>query len=81
MYALVGYDKDYDVYETLETHEDLEYLKLKGQDVAKIQRATDRFRRICSDGTSEPFDWFLICDEEDADYPYPNRHYWASYED
>lgn len=79
MYTLVGYDKDNDVYETLEVHEDLEYLKLRGQDIAEIQRDTDGFTRVCPDGTLEPFDWFEICNIEDADYP--DCYYWASYEE
>ena len=74
-YALVGYDKDNDVYEVIETHEDLEYLKLKGKDIAEIQRETDSFR---VNGNGEPFDWFEIVSADDTEYP--NTYYWVSYE-
>ena len=74
-YALVGYDKDNDVYEVIEIHEDLEYLKLKGKDVAEIQKETDSFRR---NSNGEPFDWFEIVNADDTDYP--DHYYWASYE-
>ena len=75
-YALVGYNKDNDIYGVIEMHEDLEYLKLKGKDVAEIQKATDSFR---VDGYKEPFDWFEIVDANDVEYP--NVCYWTSYED
>lgn len=75
-YALVGYDKDNDVYEVIETHEDLEYLKLIGKDVAEIQKETDSFRR---NGIGEPFDWFEIVNADDTEYP--DCYYWASYEE
>ena len=73
-YALVGYDKDNDVYEVIETHKDLEYLKLRGNDVAEIQKETNSFRRS---GYGEPFDWFEIVNANDTKYP--NCYYWASY--
>lgn len=75
-YALVGYDKDNDVYKVIETYEDLEYLKLKGKYVAEIQKETDNFRKN-SDG--EPFDWFEIVNANDTEYP--NCYYWTSYEE
>lgn len=72
-YALVGYDKDNDVYEVIETHEDLEYLKLKGNDIAEIQRETDSFR---VNGNGEPFDWFEIVQNDNYDVVY-----WVSYKE
>ena len=75
-YALVGYDKDNDVYEVIEEHDDLEYLKLKGKDVAEIQKETDSFRR---NDNGEPFDWFEIVNGNDTKYP--DVYYWASYEE
>lgn len=74
-FALVGYDKDHDIYGLIGLHEDLEYLNLRGKHIAEIQEETDWFRM---EGTNEPFDWFKIVDAEDAEYP--EKHYWASYE-
>ena len=72
-YELVGYDKDNDIYEVIESSEDLEYLKLKGNDVAEIQRETDGFR---VNGNEEPFDWFEIVQEDNYDIAY-----WVSYKE
>ena len=75
-FALVGYNKDNDIYGVIEVHEDLEYLKLKGNDVAEIQRKTDGFR---INGNGELFDWFEIVNANDTEYP--DVYYWTSYED
>lgn len=72
-FALVGYDKDNDVYGVIEVHEDFAYLQLKGKEVAKIQKETDSFRI-----NGEPFDWFEIVNADDTEYP--TVYYWASYE-
>ena len=72
-FALVGYDKDNDIYGVIEVHEDLEYLKLKGKDVAEIQKETDNFR---VNGNGEPFDWFEIVQNDNYDVVY-----WVSYEE
>lgn len=82
-YALVGYDKDNDAYEVIVTHEDLEHLKLIGRAVSELQKETDCFRRrkySWHDSIGEPFDWFMVVDENNVDYPYPNETYWASYD-
>ena len=70
-FELVGYDKDNDIYEVIESSNDLEYLKLKGNDVAEIQRETDSFR---VNGNGEPFDWFEIVQSDNYDVVY-----WVSY--
>lgn len=72
-YELVGYDKDNDIYGVIEASEDLAYLKLKGEDVAKNQRDTDSFR---VNGNGEPFDWFEIVQSDNY-----NVVYWVSYEE
>lgn len=55
-----GYDKDNDVYQTLEVSGDLEYLKMRVKDIAEIQKDTDEFR---DEFSGEPFDWFEVQDE------------------
>ena len=72
-YELVGYDKDNDIYEVIESSEDLEYLKLKGKDIAEIQKETDSFR---VNGNREPFDWFEIVQSDNYDVVY-----WVSYKE
>lgn len=72
-FSLIGYDKDNDIYCVIETHEDLEYLKLRGKDIAEIQRETDGFR---VDGNGEPFDWFEIVQSDNY-----NVVYWVSYKE
>ncbi len=72
-YALIGYEKNDDVYEVIETHEDLEYLKLKGCDIAEIQKETNSFR---FNGIAEPFVWFEIVQENNYDVVY-----WVSYKE
>ena len=72
-YELVGYDKDNDIYEVIEASEDLEYLKLKGSDIAGIQKDTDVFR---VNGNGEPFDWFEIVQSDNY-----NVLYWVSYKE
>lgn len=74
-YAIVGYDKDNDLYEILETSDDLEGLKVRGETLFNYQLNSDALR---SKKTNEPFDWFEICNTEEADYP--NHYYWASYD-
>lgn len=75
IYAIVGYDKDYDLYEILETSDDLEGLKVRGETLFNYQLNSDALR---SKKTNEPFDWFEICNTEEADYP--AHYYWASYD-
>lgn len=75
-YALVGYDKDNDVYELIEIRKNLEKLKSKGRAIAKEHKALGNYRR---EDNNEPFDWFEIVDANDITYP--DHCYWASYED
>ncbi len=70
MYALVGYDKDNDVYEIIERHWDMEYLKLKGKDAVENDLTSLR--------TLQPYDWFKIVSASDVEYP--DAYYWTSYE-
>jgi hypothetical protein len=74
-YALVGYDKDNDVYETIVTSDNISYLIKVGTEVAK----DGSLHRVCSDGSKEPFDWFEIVNANDTTYP--NCYYWASYKE
>jgi hypothetical protein len=74
-YALVGYDKEYDIYETIIVSENISYLIKVGTEVAKEHS----LYRICPDGSKEYFDWFEIVNADDVKYP--NAYYWASYED
>lgn len=73
-YVLVGYDKDGDYYETLKTDNNLHHLIEQGERILDIQLRTDRYRTQ----TGEPFDWFVICDENEA--AYPEHTHWTSYE-
>ena len=75
-YALVGYDKDNDIYEVIAELEDLESLKLIGKGIAEIQKEINCFRK---NGDGEPFDWFEIVDTDNTEYP--DVYYWVSYED
>lgn len=72
-YALVGYDKDNDVYETIVESNNISYLIKVGTEIAK----EENLYRVCSDGSKEPFDWFEIVNANDTEYP--NCYYWASY--
>lgn len=72
-YELVGYDKDNDIYEVIETSENLEYLKTKGKEIVEIQKNTDSFH---ASGNKEPFDWFEIVQSDNY-----NVLYWVSYEE
>lgn len=72
-YALVGYDKDNDVYETIIESDNLSYLIKVGTEIAK----DESLYRVCEDGRKEPFDWFEIVNANDTTYP--NCYYWASY--
>lgn len=74
-YALVGYDKDNDVYETIVESNNISYLIKVGTEVAEEYS----LYRICSDGSKEPFDWFEVVNANDTKYP--NCYYWASYGD
>lgn len=73
MYALVGYDKDNDVYETITTSDNISFLIEMGKEAA----IKENWYRICDDGSKEFFDWFEVVDIKDAEYP--NTYYWASY--
>ena len=73
-YALVGYDKDNDVYETIAKSDNISYLIKVGKEIAE----DGSLYRICSDGSKEPFDWFEIVNANDTKYP--DCYYWASYE-
>lgn len=73
-YALVGYDKDYDIYESIVESNNISYLIKVGKEIAK-----EDLYRICPDGSKEPFDWFEIVNANDATYP--EVYYWASYEE
>ena len=72
-YELVGYDKDNDIYEIIETSENLEYLKTKGKEIVEIQKNTDSFH---ASDNKEPFDWFEIVQSDNY-----NVLYWVSYEE
>ena len=74
-YALVGFDKDNDVYETIVESNNISYLIKIGREVAEERS----LYRICSDGSKEPFDWFEVVRANDTTYP--SYYYWASHEE
>lgn len=75
-YALVGYDKDNDLYQTLATDSSLEKLITMGKIIART--ASYKHDYIYTSSHGEPFDWFVVCDRDEA--VYPNIYYWTSYE-
>lgn len=74
-YALVGYDKDNYVYETIVTSDNISYLIKVGTEVAK----DGSLYRVCSDGSKKPFAWFEIVNADETKCP--NVYYWASYKE
>ena len=73
-YALVGYDKDNDVYETIVESNNISYLIKVGTEVAK----EESLYRMTYE-SKEPFDWFEIVNADDTEYP--NVVYWVSYKE
>ncbi len=73
-FAIVGYDKDYDVY--------VEYKRFRNLVVAEafatyLKKSLEKgtLKRKCSDGILKPIDWVQVVDSENFD-----KVFWASYE-
>lgn len=73
-FAVVGYDKDNDVYIEYKLFQKRAIAESFAKELKKgIEKGT--LTRKCSDGTLEPIDWVQVVDSEDFD-----KVFWTSYE-